>query len=113
MAKRKRGSGEGGRGQLPVPVSSSLPEKGVRPTLSGLAGIDVKVRLILGRTEITIEKAAELGEKSLLRLDRNGNDPVDMCVNGRIIARGRRVVVGSNYGVEITEIVEGGSPPQR
>ena len=58
------------------------------------------------------EEAAELGEKSLLRIDRRADDPVDVCVNGKVIARGRLVVVGDNYGVEITEIVEGTSRPR-
>ena len=108
MAKQRKG-GVGQR-HLPVPARARQPEK-ASPTsaLSGLGGVDVKVTLVLGRTEITIEEAAELGEKSLLRIDRRADDPVDVCVNGKVIARGRLVVVGDNYGVEITEIVEGSS----
>lgn len=108
MAKQQKGSA--GHRHLPVPAKARQSEK-ASPTsaLSRLGGVDVKVTLVLGRTEITIEEAAELGEKSLLRIDRRADDPVDVCVNGKVIARGRLVVVGDNYGVEITEIVEGPS----
>jgi flagellar motor switch protein FliN/FliY len=111
MAKKQAG-GPGQR-HLPVAARAQQPtEASTTSALSGLGGVDVKVTLVLGRTEITIEEAAELGEKSLLRIDCKADDPVDVCVNGKVIARGRLVVVGENYGVEITEILEG-SPREK
>ena len=77
-------------------------------SLSALGDVKVKVSLVLGRTEITLADAETLGEKSLLTVDRNSDDPVDMCVNGEVVARGRLVVVGDSYGVQITELVSPG-----
>ena len=106
MSKGKKGDSP--ESQLPVPAERR--EKAAESTssaLPGLGAISVKMTLILGRTELTIEDAADLNEKSLLRLDRSSNDPVDVCVNGKLIARGRLVVVGDNLGVEIIEILAG------
>ena len=43
--------------------------------------------------------------KPLLVVDRSKDDPVDLCVNGKVVARGKVVVVGDTYGVQITELV--------
>ena len=98
---------EGSSGRLPVPRTGRDATGSAAP-MRGLGGVSVKVTLVLGRTELTIEEAAALSEKSLLGIDRKADDPVDVCVNGKVVARGKLVVVGDNYGVEITELVEQG-----
>ena len=62
--------------------------------------------LELGRTEITLEEAMKLGEKSLLAVDRTADEPVEVRVNGKLLGRGRLVMVGGNYGVQLTEVVD-------
>ena len=104
MSKGKKGDSP--ESQLPVPAERrEMAAESTSSSLPGLGGIRVKVTLVLGHTELTIEEAADLNEKSLLRLDRRANDPVDVCVNGKVVARGRLVVVGDNFGVEIVEIL--------
>ena len=76
--------------------------------LSGLADVKVKVTAVLGRAEITFDEAVRLGEKSVLAVDRASSDPVEICVNGRAVARGKLVMVGDSYGVQITELIDGG-----
>ena len=76
--------------------------------LSGLADVRVKVTAVLGRTEITFDEAVNLGEKSVLSVDRTSSDAVELCVNGRAVALGKLVVVGDSYGVQITELIDGG-----
>ncbi len=76
--------------------------------LSGLADVKVKVTAVLGRTEITFDEAVNLSERSVLPMDRGSSDPVELCVNGRAVARGKLVVVGDSYGVQITELIDGG-----
>ena len=75
-------------------------------SLAGLGDVHVKVSAVVGRTEITFEDAVNLDVKSLLTVDRTSRDPVDLCVNGRVVARGKLVVVGGSYGVQITELVD-------
>lgn len=74
--------------------------------LSGLQDVDVRISVEWGRAKITVEEAVGLGEKSLLRTDKLAPDPVDILVNGKLYARGKLVVVGDSYGVQILEIVQ-------
>jgi flagellar motor switch protein FliN/FliY len=76
------------------------------PGLSGLSGVKVRVTAILGQTEITFDEAVGLDPDSLITMDRTRDEPVDLCVNGEVVARGRLVVVDDTYGVQITELVE-------
>lgn len=74
--------------------------------LTGLSGVKVRVTAVLGNAVITFDEAVALDAPSLISLDRAQDDPVDLCVNGDIVARGRLVVVGDTYGVQITELVD-------
>lgn len=73
--------------------------------LPGLAEVPVKLRVIIGSSEISLHDAANLTQKSLLPLGSTVNDPVDIVVNGQLIAREKLVVVDDSYGVQITELV--------
>jgi flagellar motor switch protein FliN/FliY len=66
---------------------------------------------LLGNTQITFDQAVELDPETLITVDRGKDDPVDLCVNGKVVARGKLVVVGDTYGVQITELVD--QKPQR
>ena len=76
--------------------------------LSGLADVKVRVTAVLGRTEITFDEAVNLSEQTVLPVDMSATDPVELCVNGRAVARGKLVVVGDSYGVQVTELIDGG-----
>lgn len=73
---------------------------------TGLSGVKVRVTAVLGSAEITFDEAVALDPESMISMDRGRDDPVDLCVNGEVVARGRLVVVGDTYGVQITELVE-------
>lgn len=75
--------------------------------IPGLSGVKVRVAAILGRTEVTFDEAVALDEEVLLAVDRGKDEPVDLTVNGQVVARGKLVVVGESYGVQITELVDG------
>lgn len=93
--------------RLPARVDAQRPSA-LSGALSGLADVRVKVTAVLGRTEITFDEAVNLGENSVLAVDRTSSDAVELCVNGRAVARGKLVVVGDSYGVQITELIDGG-----
>ena len=77
----------------------------------GLLGIGVlrhvplEVAAELGRARITMEEILQYGPGSILELDRTAGSPVDVVVNGSMIARGEVVVLGEEYGIRITEIL--------
>jgi len=58
-----------------------------------------------GLTEMTLEALTRLGPGSVIDLGRSPDDPVEVLVNGRLVARAEVVVVGGNYGVRILEVV--------
>lgn len=68
---------------------------------------NVKLRLTVsaGRSELTVKELFELKENAVLALDKSTSDPVDVMLDGRVIARGVLVAVGDNFGVRISELV--------
>ena len=90
---------------VPAVRQEDTPMPAELAQLTGLEGVDVKITVEWGRAKITLEEAMNLGEKSLLHTDKNAPDPVDILVNGKLFARGKLVVVGDSYGVQLLEIV--------
>lgn len=66
--------------------------------------IDMPLTVRFGEAVLTIEALSRLGPGSLVELSRQPDDPVDVLINGRLVARGEVVVVGGNYGVRVTEV---------
>ena len=82
--------------------------------LDAVLGVDLPLVVRFGRTSLPFRAVAELGPGSVIDMGRAPEEPVDLLVGDRLIARGDVVVVGGNYGVRITEIVAAGSAaPQR
>jgi flagellar motor switch protein FliN/FliY len=72
--------------------------------------IPLDVTVELGRVRMLIKDVLELASGSIVELDRVAGEPVDLLVNGRLIAKGEVVVIEDNFGIRITEII---SPAER
>jgi flagellar motor switch protein FliN len=72
--------------------------------------IPVDVSLRVGSTDISIRDLVSLVEGSVIALDQDAIEPMDVLVNGKLIARGEIVVVDDQYGVRLTDVV---SPVER
>lgn len=72
--------------------------------------IPVDVSLRVGSTNISIRDLVSLVEGSVVALDQDAGEPMDVLVNGRLIARGEIVIVDDQYGVRLTDVV---SPTER
>jgi flagellar motor switch protein FliN/FliY len=72
--------------------------------------IDLPLIVRFGRTELPLKTLARMGPGSLIDLGRSADDPVDVLVSNRVVARGEVVIVGGNYGVRILDVV---SPKER
>jgi flagellar motor switch protein FliN/FliY len=72
-----------------------------------LHGIDMELTVELGRTRMTVRELLALSPGDVLELDRAAGSPADLLVNGRLIARGEVVVVDEDFGLRLTEIVDG------
>ncbi|OCF99496.1 flagellar motor switch protein FliN [Gilliamella sp. wkB308] len=67
--------------------------------------IPVHLSVELGRTKMTIKDLLNLTQGSVIALDGLAGEPLDILINGYLIAQGEIVVVGDNYGVRITDII--------
>lgn len=73
--------------------------------LSMLLDIPLEVTVEIGTTEMLIEDVLKLNPNSIIELDRYINEPVDLKVNGRVIAKGELYTVKNNFGIRITHII--------
>ncbi|HHV08553.1 MAG TPA: flagellar motor switch phosphatase FliY [Firmicutes bacterium] len=70
-----------------------------------LLDIPLEVTVELGRTKRLIKDVLELGVGSVVELDKLAGEPVDVVVNGKLVARGEVVVIDENFGVRITDVL--------
>ena len=77
-----------------------------KPVETGLfADLPVKVSVELGRSTISLKEIFELTEGSIIELDRLVGEPLDLVVNGQIVAKGEVVAIDNNFGLRIKSIV--------
>lgn len=70
-----------------------------------LRDVDLDLKIELGRTHMLLEDVLKLRKGSVVSLDKLAGDPVDLYVNGRIVARGEVLVLNDNFCVRIAELV--------
>ena len=73
--------------------------------LSMLLDIPLEITVEIGTTQMLIEEVLKLNPNSIIELDRYINEPVDLKVNGRVIAKGELYTVKNNFGIRITHII--------
>ncbi|MEX2173310.1 MAG: flagellar motor switch protein FliN [Pirellulaceae bacterium] len=83
------------------------PPSGEKATLELLKDVDLNLRIELGRTQMFLEDVLKLRRGSVVALDKLAGDPVDVFVNGRIVARGEVLVLNDNFCVRVTELLAG------
>jgi flagellar motor switch protein FliN/FliY len=81
------------------------------PELERLYDVPVELAVEIGRTQMTIRETLALGPGSIVTLNRLAGEPVDLLVNGKPIARGEVVVIDEEFGLRVTEVTSGASPP--
>jgi flagellar motor switch protein FliN/FliY len=75
--------------------------------LSRLSDIPMELSVEIGRTHMTVGQTLDLRVGAVVTLERRAGEPVDLLANGSAIARGEVVVVDEQYGLRITEILDG------
>jgi flagellar motor switch protein FliN/FliY len=78
--------------------------------LDVILDVPVTVSLEIGRTKINIRNLLQLNQGSVVELDRFAGEPMDVLVNGTLVAHGEVVVVNDKFGIRLTEII---SPSER
>jgi flagellar motor switch protein FliN len=86
-------------------AAAADPAAGGSERLDAILDIELPLVVRFGRTELPLRALAHLGPGSLIDLGRSADDPVDLLVSNRVVARGEVVVVGGNYGVRVLDVV--------
>ena len=81
--------------------ADGAPQADIRALLE----VPLNVAVELGRTKVTIRDLLDVGQGSILQLDRHAGEPVDVLVNGKCLARGEVVVIDEDFGIRITQVV--------
>jgi len=75
--------------------------------LAAIHGVNVRVTAVVGTAEMTVGNFLRMGRGAVVELDRKVSEPIDIMVNGRLVARGELVVIeGDRLGVTMTEILK-------
>jgi flagellar motor switch protein FliN/FliY len=94
--------------QNPETEPEGEPGSGEPRRLSFILDISLDVAVELGRGRMEIQEILHLGPGSVVELSKLAGEPLDVLVNGRLMARGEAVLVGDKFGVRITEVVSPG-----
>jgi len=90
---------------------SSMPNVGAdNPNLDVILDIPVTLTMEVGSTKINIRNLLQLNQGSVIELDRLAGEPLDVLVNGTLIAHGEVVVVNEKFGIRLTDVI---SPTER
>ena len=91
-------------------LQSSTSASGEDLNLDVILDIPVTISMEIGKTKINIRNLLQLNQGSVVELDRMAGEPLDVVVNGTLIAHGEVVVVNEKFGIRLTDII---SPAER
>jgi len=94
-------------GEGPLAETSTDEEK-TATDLAPVFDVPVNISAVLGRASLSVAQLLQLGQGSVLELDRKVGEAIDIYVNNRLVARGEVVIVDERLGVTMTEIIKDG-----
>jgi flagellar motor switch protein FliN len=92
-------------GETPRPFSSNADSDAPMSDINRVLDIPVQLSVELGRTKVPIKHILQLGQGSVVELDALAGEPMDVLVNGYLIAQGEVVVVNDKFGIRLTDVV--------
>lgn len=90
--------------------ASKGPEPKRERNLDLILDIPLRVTVELGRTKMIVSELLNLGQGSVIELNKLAGEPMEVLVNDKLVARGEAVVVNEKFGVRLTDII---SPAER
>lgn len=85
--------------------NDQVPQGNASPDLEAVLDIPVNISMEVGSTEISIRNLLQLNQGSVIELDRFAGEPLDVLVNGTLIAHGEVVVVNEKFGIRMTDVI--------
>ena len=92
---------------FPLADFTGTPPSTERTSLNLLSDVELDLKIELGRTNMHLEDVLQLRKGSVVPLDKLAGDPVDIYVNGRLIAYGEVLVLNDNFCVRVAELIAG------
>jgi flagellar motor switch protein FliN len=89
---------------------AELPTVNTPPDMDVILDIPVTISMEVGNTQIAIRNLLQLNQGSVIELDRLAGEPLDVLVNGTLIAHGEVVMVNEKFGIRLTDVI---SPSER
>jgi flagellar motor switch protein FliN len=89
-----------------IPSQAASVDNAGEANFDLLKDVELEVTLRFGERSMLLRDILELGEGSVIELDREVNEPVDLLLDGKLIARGEVVVVDGNYGLRVQELLQ-------
>jgi flagellar motor switch protein FliN len=96
--------------QTPEDAHAAATHQVDQSRIDVILDIDLPVVVRFGRTDLPLRTLTRLGPGSVIDLGRSPDEPVELMVSNRVVARGEVVIVGGNYGIRILDVV---SPSER
>jgi len=94
-------------------VSMETQGSGPPPDLDVILDIPVSISMEVGNTQIPIRNLLQLNQGSVIELDRLAGEPLDVLVNGTLIAHGEVVMVNEKFGIRLTDVISPGERIKR
>jgi flagellar motor switch protein FliN/FliY len=88
-----------------VDASGTSPNGTVNPNLEVILDVPVTLSLEVGRTEMSVGKLLRLSQGAVVELDRNAGEPLDVMVNGALVAHGEIVVINDKFGIRLIDVL--------
>ncbi|HTZ17539.1 MAG TPA: flagellar motor switch protein FliN [Dissulfurispiraceae bacterium] len=91
-------------------IEEQRPAQSATKDINFILDIPLEVTVVIGRTKILVQELLQLGQGSVVALEKLAGEPMEVYVNDRLIGRGEVVVVNERFGIRLTDII---SPAER
>jgi flagellar motor switch protein FliN/FliY len=112
LAEQAESEGQQGEPEMELPRAQfeelgneNVPPADESANMNVILDIPVQISMEIGRTKISIRNLLQLNQGSVVELDRLAGEPLDVLVNGTLIAHGEVVVINEKYGIRLTDVI--------
>jgi len=88
-----------------LPAADAAVGATARPNIDVILDVPVTLSLEVGRAQMSVGKLLRLSQGSVVELDRNAGEPLDVLVNGALVAHGEIVIINDKFGIRLTDVL--------
>jgi flagellar motor switch protein FliN len=93
--------------RINLPIENKRNPMAEGNSLNGLLDIELEANIRFGAREMSLAELLEVGPGAVIPLDRQVNDPVDLIIGDKVVARGEVVLVQGKFGLRVAEVISG------